>query len=181
MKKTASGHWPFYISGPLLAVLIVLSLYLFNDTVGLGETFTMVSEYCVDSVESRSLEAPPMDWQLGLLIGIFLGAAGAAAAGKEWKLRFRDGENWVKTIACGILGGYLVMSGIQLAGDSFLGQFAAAMQLAGAAWLFWIVTAAAGIVLSCLLAQRAGGRSAGGNSAPSGGKTPRKSAKKQKA
>ena len=35
MAKTGGNSWPFYVSGPLLAVLTVLSLYLFDSPVGI--------------------------------------------------------------------------------------------------------------------------------------------------
>ena len=88
MAKTGGGSWPFYVSGPLLAVLTVLTLYVCNDPVGLGDAMTVASEYCIESVESRRLTAPPMDWQFGLLFGIFIGTLGMAALSRDLKPKF---------------------------------------------------------------------------------------------
>jgi len=181
MSSSASASWPWYVSGPLLALLVILSLYVFNDPIGMGDAMTVVSEYCVESVENGRLEVPPMDWQLGLLIGILVGALGAAALAGDLKPRFSEGEggnavSMGRMVLCSLAGGFLVMTGMQLGGDSFLGQFSAAMQLSGAAWVFLIALAVSGCMLAVLLDRRSGG--SGGGTAV--GKKARPAAKKSK-
>ncbi|MCP3967318.1 MAG: YeeE/YedE family protein [Lentisphaerae bacterium] len=143
--KLLTGKWSFYINGTLLALLIVFCLYLFDDTIGMSDGMVVISEYCKTAVEEQMVEnPPPLDWQTGFLLGIFIGGLGAAIISGNWKIRFfQEGETGiiaktVKTIACGVGGGFLVMLGLQLAGDSFLGQWAAAIQLSGGAWVFII-------------------------------------------
>ena len=51
-------------------------------------------------------------------------------------------------------GGFLVMLGIQLAGDSVFGQISAAMQLSGGAWVFLIAMTVTGCALAILLERR---------------------------
>lgn len=170
MAKTGGGAWPFYVSGPLLAVLTVLSLYLFDSPVGMGDAMTVASEYCVESVESRRLAAPPMDWQFGLLFGIFIGALGMAALARDLKPKLSSetgpvASGLLRTALLGLAGGFLVMTGVQLAGDSVLGQFSAGIQLSGAAWVFLIAFAASAVLLTVLLAQRGGGKSSAGKPA----------------
>ena len=181
--EAGSGSWPFWISGSALAFLTVLSLYLFNDSIGLGDAMTMASEHCVEGVTEQDWDALPLDWQLGLLLGIILGAVGTAALSGWYKPSFSDGEGSVSrrvvmTPLLGIIGGFLVMTGIQLSGDSVFGQFAAGMQLSGGAWVFLIAMAVSAVLLACLLAQR-GGKSAPAKSAGSGAK-PAKLAKPAK-
>ena len=179
---TSGGKsWPLYISGPALAFLTVLSLYLFNDSIGLGDARTVASEHCVEGVTEQDWDALPLDWQLGLLLGIFLGALGTAALAGGYKPRISEGEGSVYrrlavTPVQGIIGGFLVMTGIQLSGDSVFGQFAAGIQLSGGAWVFLIAMAVSAILLACLLAQR--GSSGAAKSKSSGGNA-EKSAKKK--
>ena len=169
MAKTdgsiGTKSWPFYISGSVLAFLTVLSLYMFNDSIGLGDAMTLASEHCVEGVTDQDWDALPLDWQLGILLGIILGAVGTAALSGWYKPRFSDGEGSVTrrvvlTPLLGILGGFMMMTGIQLSGDSVFGQFAAGMQLSGGAWIFLIAMAVSAVLLASLLAQRGGGKAA---------------------
>ena len=155
-----SGKWPFYISGTALAVLMTGSLYLFNDPIGLGDTLRMMGEYGADAGGGAVSSPPPLDWQSGFLFGLFFGGLAAAlmSANFRFKLLADCGrgftEKVLKTVGGGIVGGFLVMLGIQLAGDSVYGQFAAAMQLSAAAWVYLgalLVTAA---TLALLLDRR---------------------------
>ena len=165
-NDTAGGKsWPFYISGPVLAFLTVLSLYMFNDSIGLGDAMTVASEHCVEGVTEQDWDALPLDWQTGLLLGIFLGALGTAALSGGFKARLSNGEGSaarriLMTPVCGIIGGFLMMTGIQLSGDSVFGQFAAGMQLSGGAWIFLIAMVVSAVLLSVLLAQKGSGKSA---------------------
>ena len=109
-----------------------------------------------------------MDWQFGLLFGIFVGALGMAALSGDLKPKFSEGSGtagFMRTALAGLAGGFLVMTGVQLAGDSVLGQFAAGIQLSGAAWVFLIAFAASAVLLTVLLAQRGGGKSSAGKPA----------------
>lgn len=82
-----TAKWPFYVSGPLLALLLAGSLCLFGDPVGLTAAMTAMTEYCDSAVAGQSLpDAPAMDWQLAMLFGLFFGALIAAppAAISSW-------------------------------------------------------------------------------------------------
>ncbi len=180
-----TAKWPFYISGTLLALMMVLSFYVFDDVIGLGDAMTVVTEYCGDTVMDRSMgEPPPLDWQLGLLIGLFVGSLVGAVVGNKFKPEFMsdgDGSFTVKilrTVGCGMLGGFLTMLGIQLAGDSVFGQLAAAVQLSGGAWVFLIAMSVTGCALAILLERRGEGGASGKPAAGHG--EPRKSAAKGK-
>ncbi len=140
-----TGKWSFYVNGTLLAVMIVFCLYLFDDTVGMSDGMVVISRYCERAAQEMMVEKPPpLDWQTGFLGGIVLGALAAAIMSGNWKIRFfQEGASGIvikslDTILSGVIGGFLVMLGLQLAGDSFLGQWAAAMQLSGGAWVFLI-------------------------------------------
>lgn len=167
-----TAKWPFYVSGPLFAVLLVLSLYLFDDQPGMSDAVTVVGEYMGESVADQSLSRPPqLDWQLGLLIGIFVGALAAALAGGKYKPEFSAPgggaftEKALRTVGLGLAGGFLVMLGVQLAGDTVFGQLSSALQLSGGAWVFLLAMAISGCTLAILLERRGEG---GGKKASSG-------------
>jgi Sulphur transport len=156
--KILSGKWSFYINGTLIALFIMLSLYLFDDTLGMSDGMLAVSEFVRESTEAGEIKAPPtLNWQLGLLGGILIGALASAIISGSWKIQFAPKDSggivagiW-KPIVQGIGGGFLVMLGLQIAGDSFWGQWAAAIQLSSGAWIFiitmFIVASAASILL----------------------------------
>ncbi len=156
--KILSGRWSFYINGTLIALFILLALYLFDDTLGMSDGMLAVSEFCTNSVESGSVEAPPtLDWQLGLLGGILIGALASAIISGSWKIQIVPKSSggivrkiW-QPIVQGIVGGFLVMLGLQLAGDSFWGQWSAAIQLSSGAWIFIITMFIVASVASVLL------------------------------
>lgn len=162
--KALTGKWSFYINGGLLSVMIVLCLYLFQDTVGMNDGMIKISEYAEQSAEQISaneeIELPPLEWQTGFLGGIFIGALAASIMSANWKIRFfQDKESGIiskslKTVFFGLGGGFLVMLGLQLAGDSFLGQWSGALQLSGGSWIFLLSCFAAASGIAILLEQR---------------------------
>lgn len=161
MIKALSGKWPFYVNGVLIALTVILGLYFFNDGLGMSDGMTVISEYCRESVQEKKLaEAPPMDWQTGFLFGIFIGALAAAITSGQWKLRvIQESEggffhSFFKTVGFGIGGGFLVMLGLQLAGDTFFGQWAAAIQMSAGAWIFLIAFFAVSVLVAILLERR---------------------------
>ena len=165
--KLFTGKWSFYINGALLAGMIALCLYLFKDTVGMNDGMVKISEYVEQTAEqvseSEEIDLPPLEWQTGFLGGIFIGALAASLMSSNWKLRFfQDNDSGIiaksmKTVLYGLGGGFLVMLGLQLAGDSFLGQLSGAMQLSGGSWIFLVTCFAVASGIAILLEQRQGG------------------------
>lgn len=159
-----TGKWPFYVSGPLLAILVVLSLYIFNDVIGMGDATTVATEYCSEALrEHRAGDPPSLDWQLGLFIGILVGAFVAVLMGNKYKAELMaEGEGSftikvLRTVGGGIAGGFLVMLGIQFSGDTVFGHLTAAMQLSGGAWIFLIAMTVTGGALAILLERKGEG------------------------
>ena len=161
--KLLSGKWPPSVNGAMLAFFVMLMLYLFNDTIGMSDGMLVFSNFCYEIVEEGNTAAPDLNWQLGFLGGIFVGALASALISGGWKLKFNQkGESsflnstW-QTIVCGLGGGFLVMLGLQLCGESFFGQFASAMQLSTGAWIFLFVTFIVGMFISVLWERGSGG------------------------
>ncbi len=165
MVKFFSGKWSFWISGLVIALIFNLALYLFDAPVGMSNGYLPLAQYFVKVIDNGRIAAPPtIDWQTGFLLGILLGAFLTAILSGNWKFEFFPSDMgkeffpaFGKSVLAGFSGGFLVMLGLQIAGDSFFGQWAAAMQLSVGAWLFLIVFFVTGTILSILLAKRAEG------------------------
>jgi hypothetical protein len=156
-----SGKWSFYVNGTLIAVFVILCLYLFNDNIGMGDGMLVISEFCNQSIRDKAIDTPPeLDWQTGFLGGILIGALGASIISGNWKIRiFPEKEGGIittawKSVVFGIGGGFLVMLGLQLSGDSFWGQWASAIQLSAGAWIFLISTFVVATLTSIMLERR---------------------------
>ena len=168
--KFFTGKWSAYLSGACIAILFVFALYVLNSPVGMSNAYLMISEYCQESINARAVtELPFLDWQTGFLLGILIGAAITAIVSGEWRLRFipeSTGRGVVAsagvTAFTGLAGGFLVMLGLQLAGDSFMGQWAAAIQLSTAAWVFFVSVIVFGIAFTAIGAARGGSKDSGG-------------------
>lgn len=161
-----SGKWPFYLSGTMMALLIIGGLYLFDAPVGMSNGYLTLSHYWGKVIEHRQLnQAPEIDWQTGFLIGIFGGALLTALISRQWKFEaFPDDLHRGNAVVSaglallyGLSGGFLVMLGLQLAGDSFFGQWAAAVQLSAGAWIFLLAFFITGAMTSIVMARRSGG------------------------
>ena len=159
-----TGKWSAYLSGTIIAFLFVLMLYVLNSPIGMSDAYLMLSEYCQESIHHRSILEPPfLDWQTGFLGGIVIGAFFAAILGGEWKLRMipeSEGKNFFAsagvTVLLGVSGGFLVMLGLQLAGDSFIGQWASVIQLSTGSWIFFISILVWGVIFTLILSIKLG-------------------------
>lgn len=169
MLKLFAGKWSFFLNGALFAVLFVLCLYALDESVGMTDGYAVMSDYCGDVIRDESIEeSPPFNWKTGFLLGIFLGALAAALIDKEWSFElFPDDRGNKKflpslgvTPARGVVGGLLVMLGLQLGGDSFLGQWASVIQLSLGGILFVFGAMATGISLNLI---RSGWAARGGD------------------
>jgi hypothetical protein len=106
-----------------------------------------------------------LNYSLGLIIGIIAGVAFAAIFSGNFKLQLLANYDsgitirTFKTIFYGIVGGFLVMSGIQIAGESIYGQFISAMQMSVGAWIYLGALLLSGGILAILLDN--GGQSSG--------------------
>lgn len=162
ITKLFTGKWSPYLSGSIIAFLFVLMLYVLNSPVGMSNAYLMLSEYCQEAYHNRTIQEPPfLDWQTGFLGGILIGALIASLISGEWKLRMipdSKGKGFFasagSTVLFGVSGGFLVMLGLQLAGDSFIGQWASAIQLSTGSWIFFLSILFWGILFTLILAAK---------------------------
>jgi len=166
MLNFFKGRWSAFISGLAAALLFIIIIYALDTPAGMSDAYLKISDYCRESLHMRKVsEFFPFDWQTAFLAGIGLGAILASLSGGTWRLRMIPED--VKgsgpvgafgvTILQNVAGGFLVMTGLQFAGDSFLGQWAAAMQLSTGAWIFMFSFIVWGVVFSGISRAAASG------------------------
>ncbi|GEM_PF-998674 len=185
--KSIAGKWSAYMAGTALAFLFMLALYLFDTCIGMSDAYIMISEYCKDTLSKRAInEFPPFVWYTGFLLGILIGAMIASFAGGDWKFRLVPEDIKEKgvfgslglAIVQGIAGGFLVMLGLQISGDSFEGHWCAAMQLSTGAWIFIVAFVVWSVIFMGIYNMVSAG---GGGKAPSAkGEKPAKGKGKDK-
>ncbi len=158
--------WPFYIGGGVLIFAFLLGLHLIDESLGMGQSFTIVGDYCAESAADEQFNRISWDnYSLGLLAGILLGVFVSAILSGNFKFQLLANYDSgitiraFKTIICGLIGGFLVMSGIQIAGESIYGQFLSAIQMSAGAWIYLASLILSGGILAILLEN--GGQSSG--------------------
>ncbi len=166
--KSESKKLSPYIAGPLIAVLFMLGYYLINSPPGIDEGYRIISDYCKERIETGVIDVnqrPPLVWQTAFLAGILIGGALGAFSGSDWRLSiFPEGGGvkgmlssaWTSPLS-GLIGGFLVMTGLQISGASFLGQWAAAMMLSTGAWIFIFATLIWGVIFYGIINSRSAG------------------------
>ncbi|MBR2509664.1 MAG: YeeE/YedE family protein [Lentisphaeria bacterium] len=161
--------WPFYFSGTMLAFAILLSLYVLNDVLGMGEAMTAVNEFCHKSFDAGRPQRVHFDYCTVFAFGIMLGAFTASIFSNNFRIQITPDcggsftSRQFKSVFGGFLGGFLVMLGIQLAGENIYGHLVGTIQLSGSSWLFLISMLLSGTLLS-LLFERKGISQDGGDS-----------------
>ena len=162
ITKLLTEKWSAYLSGTIIAFFFVFTLYVLDSSIGMSDAYIMMSDYCKASIDTGEVkELPFLDWQTGFLGGIFIGALIAAIFGGEWKIRMipESSEKGMIasagiTVITGLAGGFLVMLGLQIAGDSFLGQWAGAIQLSTSSWVFFMSLLVWGIIFTAIIAAK---------------------------
>jgi len=166
LGKFLSKKWSIYMGGAIIAFLFMLMLYILDTPVGMSQAYIMLSDYCRETVYNKSIKEPPfLDWQTGFLAGVFLGALIAAIVSGEWRFELVPGGKMKKffssifaSMLFGVLGGFLVMLGLQLSGDSFIGQWAGAMQYSTSSWFFFLSIFFWSIVITFFLGGKFSGK-----------------------
>ncbi len=178
------SKWSGFSGGIVLALVFMLALFLFGEMPGLGDGMKILSRYCKDAVDYGELDRlPPLDWEVGLIIGLFIGGLAGTLASGEFKFMFfnEDGGPFsgavTKTVLVGILGGALMTVAVQLAGNSVFGFIAEACESSSGAWLFILVMTVSASAFTLVF----GGGSGSGGGSSTGSDTAGKSAKTAKA
>ena len=152
--------WPFYFSGTVLAFTVLLSMYVLNDTLGMGESVTAVNEFCTDSVQSGSIKKIKINYSMVFAFCMMLGAFTASLFSNNFRLQIAPdcGGSFTvrqfKGVVGGFIGGFITMLGVQLSGESVYGHLAGAIQLSGTSWLFLASMLFSGMMLALLFERK---------------------------
>jgi len=177
--KFLTGKWPFYLCAIGFAGLFLLQLYLLDRPAALEAGIADISEYGKTAIESKEYrKVPPLNFSTGLFGGIVVGGLIGGLCSKKVRIELSSTrlKSFPLTVICGLAGGFLLMLGSRIAGDAFLGQFSAAMQLSPGAWLYLAASfLTAGIILVIWLNST--DAKLGGGAAAEAGKSTEKEAK----
>ena len=155
-KKMSTSTWSPWITGIILAFLFLFSLYVLDEPVGSNAAYSTLLDKGKEVVNGVT---PAMDWQVIFLVGAFLGSFVAAIASKNFKLQLfpedhlSKGPTFYLTLGpiYSFLGGVFVMSGLILAGNSFLKLWNDCLGLYMIIGLFLIIVFVEAVVLGTLL------------------------------
>lgn len=170
-------RWSPYAVGAGIGVLSWVTFGLMHKALGTSTTFVNVvglieSLFARAHVEANAylsdhmIAKPAIDWQMMLVVGLFIGAFVAARFGKSgeaervpdlWRWRF--GPSVGLRYAAAFLGGVLVLFGARLAGGCTSGHgISGSLQLAASSWTFFASFFAAGLVTAFALYGKEGRR-----------------------
>lgn len=159
--------WFLLKAPPWNALILVLATLIaaswFDSHSGFFSVLRVTAETAGSAIESRTVpEFPAFNWSIAFAFGILLGSFPAALLSGDFKPEFQDrsggGLRGVASTALrGVVGGFLLVTGFQLAGGSIMEESAAAMNLSTGAWIFLAALAVTGVLLSVLYAGSGGG------------------------
>ena len=167
--KFLLAKWPFWVNALVLILLVMLGGYLFNDVIGFSGVFQAFSVYSGDVLYKQDIPLVEWDWQVGMIAGVFIGSVCGALLNKSWKIAVAFEEagslagKTFGTPLMGVIAGFLVMFGSIMAGETFYGQFVAAMELSAGAWTFLIVALVTAGITALFIERRGGSAGKGGS------------------
>ncbi len=155
-------RWSPYVAGILIGILSVGSLLIFNKTIGISTTFSKgaallwsivnydhfaSNAYYISLLKNKAW----IDWQLMLVIGVFIGSYLSRRLSKSSTGALIPGSfSWRPFI-----GGLIVMFGARFAGGCTSGHaITGGVQLALSGWLFMIGVFAMGIPTAFIFYQK---------------------------
>jgi hypothetical protein len=155
-SKLATGRMSPWIAGVLMAFLFMLSLYFLNEPLGVLTSYKLLIS---EAQEIYNGVMPKLDGQELFIIGVFLGALLAAITGKGFKLllfpedHMSKGPSYYLTIgpALSFLGGFLVMAGLIIAGNTFFKLWSDSLGLYLIVAVFIIIVFIESVVIGTML------------------------------
>jgi uncharacterized membrane protein YedE/YeeE len=174
--RSQDGGWSPYLAGALLGLLAIASAYATTRWMGktnyLGASTTFVraaglleqtaAPDRVAANEYFSKEKVQLDWQLMLVLGIFIGALVASASDKSFKLesvppiwKERFGPSIGKRAAGAFLGGIVAMLGARMADGCPSGHgLSGMMQMSVSGLAALVMFFAVGMIVAAVLYGR---------------------------
>ena len=166
-------QWSPYIAGLFIGLLAMGSLLIFHKTIGTSTTFVKLAALIWSFVDAEHLYSNAyyqdylnnkawVDWQVMLVIGIFLGAylsRRMSSTDRGLKKRTSSPSRPSnKRLIQAFVGGVIVMFGARLAGGCTSGHaISGGFQLAVSGWLFMIGVFALGIPTALIIYRKKSG------------------------
>jgi len=160
-----SRYWSPYVAGAVLGLILLATFYVAGRGLGASGAFSLVTGVGLNAVTpdyAASLKyfsqylgspSPLMNWNLFLVIGVFLGALAGALSSGTFKVMFDKSASMslntrlVTTFTGGVMIGFAARlargctSGVALTGGA---------QLAVSGWIFVMAMFAAGFMVAAI-------------------------------
>jgi len=158
-KLISAGKLSPFISGVLMAFLFVITAYILDDSAGSIGAYSGITDKLFDLFGENSLN---LNWEEFFLIGILAGSFVSALVSKQFKLQLfpedhlsRGPAYYLSTgLITNFLGGFIVMMGLIIAGDSFLKMWNDALGLFMIVGLFLIIMFIESVVIGTMLSVK---------------------------
>jgi uncharacterized membrane protein YedE/YeeE len=166
--------WNPYLAGGLSGVVSILSVWIAGKYLGASTTFVrtsgMIEKFFdpdrIAQLEYFVREAPKIDWQWVLVLGIMIGAFMAAVTSGSFRLqalpdmwRERFGPSVSKRAAYAFVGGVIAMFGARLADGCPSGHgLSGSLQLAVSGYIALACFFIGGLIMARILYGGGGGR-----------------------
>jgi uncharacterized protein len=164
-------EWSPYVAGGLLGLVGVLAVALSNNLLGASGAFENVAGMIGKAVAPSTFNnlyfnfvmPPGINWQVILLVGVFLGGMLAARLAHTWKWRWLPDKQWteifgssrLKRAVIAFFGAIVLEIGAGIAGGCTSGlAISGGMLLVPAAFIFMAGMFASGILTSLLIYRR---------------------------
>lgn len=172
------GRWSPYLVGAGIGVLSWISFGVMDKALGTSTSLVSCVGLCKSLFAPEAVEAngyyakylvdkPGIDWQMMLVVGLFIGAFVSAKLGGTrrvehvpaiWKERF-GGSVVLRGIGA-FFGGVLVLFGARLAGGCTSGHgISGGLQFAVSSWVFFASFFAAALATAFIVYRKRGGDS----------------------
>lgn len=158
-KLMSAGKLSPFISGVLMAFLLVIAAYIIDDSIGAISAYSNLTDKVVELYNGN---APTISWEEFFLIGVLAGAFVSSLITKQFKLQLFPEDHLSKGPAyylttgliLNFLGGFLVMCGLIIAGNSFLKMWEDALGLFVIVGLFLIIMFVESVVIGTMLSVK---------------------------
>jgi uncharacterized membrane protein YedE/YeeE len=170
-------RWSPYVVGAGIGILSWITFGLMGKALGTSTTFVrwaglIESIFDKERVTSNAyyakylVDKPAVDWQMMLVIGLFLGALISALLSRSFRVervpalwKWRCGESRLLRYFGAFVGGFLVLFGARLAGGCTSGHgISGALQFSLSSWVFFASFFTAGIATAFIIFGKEGRR-----------------------
>lgn len=162
--------WPPYVVGAMIGVLSWFTFVSADKPLGVSTAFVRTTAMVENAVSPAHVQEnayfqivkPVVDWQLMVVVGVFIGAYASASLSSDretdcvpqiWRHRFGD-RPWLRFVGA-FAGGFLLLFGARLAGGCTSGHgISGSLQLAVSGWTFFGAVFVAGVATAMPLFWR---------------------------